>query len=1004
MGLGTTIGIALATACGKFLFKRFVGGAAKQLDPASAGAKTGVTESIYEGLGGATGEGVASGIADFVKDRIKDAADQRKAAREFEDLGDRIVERLRKDLESQHAGIPSERWDKVLTWVNLALGGNITANFVVQHKVDSAKLYEALRAVPLNVPGPTTEEETKLFESALREVSRHLAAVASRLPKFDEENARAGLELLTSLRTDFDQVLDDVRFIREQVDKAQGPGARDEFAVDYRQTVARELDRVELFGVDLPEELRRAKLTEAYVTLNLDQETDKDEPGDEEEDDVNPHTISTEVAFDTLLPETGRLLIRGSAGGGKTTLMKWAAINAARMTIPEREWHDRLEYERELGGPRLRSDEERSKMGADWRQRMPFIVFLRNCQDGRLPPPKEFPSLVARTLGDPPPAWVETILKDGRGLVLLDGVDEIPHAHRNELRDSVAALINTYPRSYFVLTTRPEAVDPDWLEDLKFREAEVVPMSNEDRNRFIAQWYDAVSRGKNAPELKAQAAELIRDLGTAPWLTPLVTNPMLCAMTCALYLARRGFLPDGLRQMCEVLCEMMLDRLDRERKIDLSKFSHPYPLLKYEQKKAVMRQLAYHFVLNERSSLPIPEACEQVGLALSRIPDRNKDEAEAVFDCIKERSGMIREATSEDEKTGKPATIEFLHNTFKEFLAGEQIAIERHTGLLLKNLHHEAWRRVGVFAFAAGDAVFQNELLNGVFKTLPPTLPKPRTGQKKVINPADENIRALAVFTLQCRGQATQCDEEIKKRLNGLVGQLVPPRNFTDAAWLAAAGNVVVPHLKYEKRLGNVQAACVRALKLIGTPEALQVLKGYGADDRQAVLTELGTAIPLPSPKVTFWRPSGPVSDISFLAGLTNLTELYLYSTQVSDLTPLATLNKLTELHLNNTQVSDLTPLATLNKLTTLHLNNTQVSDLTPLATLNKLTTLNLNRTQVSDLTPLATLNKLTTLNLNRTQVSDLTPLATLNKLTKLHLNGVNADRSCVSHVRNVIG
>ncbi|HEY1189008.1 MAG TPA: leucine-rich repeat domain-containing protein, partial [Gemmata sp.] len=792
-------------------------------------------------------------------------------------------------------------------------------------------------------------------------------------------------------------------------------------------------------GVDLPDELRRARLTEAYVTLNLEPETD----ADAEDDETGTTLVSTEAAFDTLLPQTGRLLIRGSAGGGKTTLMKWAAINAARMALPDAQWRAHLEYEGEPDSPRLRTENEKDAISADWRHRMPFIVFLRNCQDGLLPPPKAFPALVARTLGDPPPNWVESTLRAGRGLVLLDGVDEIPHANRGDLRNSVEALIGAFPKSYFVLTTRPEAVDPDWLTDLKFQEVHVVPMSEGDRDKFIQQWYEAVSRGKNAPELKAQAAELVRDLETAPWLTPLVTNPMLCAMTCALYHARRGFLPDGLRQMCEVLCEMMLHRLDQERKIDLSKFPHPYPLLKYEQKKAVMRQLAYHFVLNDRSALAVPDARAQVGLALGRMPDRRSEEATAVFDCIRERSGMIREATPEDETTGKPATIEFLHNTFKEFLAGEQIATERHAPLLLQRLHHEAWRRVGVFAFAAGDVVFQNEILNGVFERLPPQLPKPRSGKQKAA-PAVEQARALAVFALQCRGQATHCSEEVKQRLNSLVVQLIPPRNFTDAAWLAAAGNVAVPHLKYERRLANVQAACVRALRLIGTPEALNALAGYGIDDRKGVLHELGDSVPLMSRNVReidylgrsdirrishlsgltglayLYLNSTGVTDLSPLSGLTGLAYLYLSSTGVTDLSPLSGLTGLRELYLISTGVTDLSPLSGLTGLTRLNLNSTGVTDLSPLSGLTGLTRLNLNSTGVTDLSPLSGLTGLTELYLNNTSVTDLSPLSKLTGLRNLYLNStgvtdlsplakrsglmlhlanVKADRSCVKHL-----
>src|SRR5262249_40140939 len=161
-----------------------------------------------------------------------------------------------------------------------------------------------------------------------------------------------------------------------------------------------------------------------------------------------------------------------------------------------------------------------------------------------------------------------------------------------------------------------------------------------------------------------------------------------------------------------------------------------------------------------RSTVTVPNAVKQVGLALGRIPDRNATEAESVFDCLLERSGMIREATSADEGTGEAATIEFLHNTFKEFLAGEQIADEGLVNMLLKNLDHEGWRRAGLFAFAAGNKTFQNDLLKGVFEKLPAKLQKP-TGRKKP-TVAAEKARAWAVFALQCRAQAMQCDDTVK--------------------------------------------------------------------------------------------------------------------------------------------------------------------------------------------------------------------------------------------------
>ena len=58
--------------------------------------------------------------------------------------------------------------------------------------------------------------------------------------------------------------------------------------------------------------------------------------------------------------------------------------------------------------------------------------------------------------------------------------------------------------------------------------------------------------------------------------------------------------------------------------------------------------------------------------------------------------------------------------------------------------------------------------------------------------------------------------------------------------------------------------------------------------------------------------------DLTPLAGLTNLTELFLQGNSIEDLTPVAGLTNLTWLRLGGIGVSDLTPLAGLTNLTRL--------------------------------------------------------------------------------------
>ncbi len=136
------------------------------------------------------------------------------------------------------------------------------------------------------------------------------------------------------------------------------------------------------------------------------------------------------------------------------------------------------------------------------------------------------------------------------------------------------------------------------------------------------------------------------------------------------------------------------------------------------------------------------------------------------------------------------------------------------------------------------------------------------------------------------------------------------------------------------------------------------------------------------------WLEGTQVTDLSPLAGITSLQVLSLAGTQVTDLSPLAGITSLQNLSLEGTQVTDLSPLAGITSLEVLLLAGTQVTDLSPLAGITSLEVLSLDGTQVTDLSPLAHITSLRVLWLAGTQVTDLSPLAGITSLQDLWLDG----------------
>lgn len=85
------------------------------------------------------------------------------------------------------------------------------------------------------------------------------------------------------------------------------------------------------------------------------------------------------------------------------------------------------------------------------------------------------------------------------------------------------------------------------------------------------------------------------------------------------------------------------------------------------------------------------------------------------------------------------------------------------------------------------------------------------------------------------------------------------------------------------------------------------------------------------------------ITDVSALAGLTQLRELEFYGNQITDVSPLAELTQLRELNLFGNQITNISALAGLTQLTELGLGDNKITDIRPLAKLTNLTELYLH-------------------------------------------------------------
>jgi hypothetical protein len=951
-------------------------------------------------------------LTDIAAAKLKDTMEQRQAVRIFTDVADKIIVQLTPLFEE--AGRRGNlNIETVAHELGTTLKGRISADLLLANEMVPEKLAKAFRDARPLPANQLTEAEIDLYGRALDQTARYLVAVATQFPRFVDKLAASQLQRISRMEGELSRTLESVRRIEEQVSILSPDKTYARFEADYRQIVSQTVDELELFGVDVDPQSRRYKLSVAYISLSFLEESSNEEAST---------LVAAEHLLQELRPGAGRLLIRGDAGSGKSTLFRWMALIVAQAgsTGSERARlmifaeHDltigrlaRTWLSQTLSGkpgslmhaiastsPSALSSEGGGSPrtgGTPWHLCVPFLIRLRNCKAGKIPPIEEFIRQITPEL-ETPRGWMTSLLETGRALVLLDGVDEVPNRDRNDVYKAVERLINKYPRCYYLLSTRPAAVERGWLKPLGFREADISPLSEMDRDQLIVRWHEAVAnelrlRGQQGKELGPLAENLKRELRENPPIARLATNPLLAAMLCALHRDRSQRLPESQAELCEALCHMLLHRRERESNLKLEDFPEEYRALSYPQKRAIIAELAVHMARNEVSALDREDAIFKVGGVLNTIPGHDSKEASTVLNGLLERSGMLREA--------RPGVVDFIHNTFKEYLAGELMAQQRNDKFLADRALDSTWQNIVLFAAAKGEKTFVRNLLMKVLGQESSREPPPGKQKKSKRNTEEHKRRLMAV---RLRSVAQRLDKSLETRIDTLQGTLFPPATMADAEALADAGDAVVPYLRYQSSLSaRHTAACIRALRLINSSAAKACLRDYLAETRQTVLEELSQAVnPLEIKLVQEALLGGrsipvaprQVADLTPLASLAALRSLDLRGTQVSDLTPLASLTALQLLYLSYTQVSNLTPLASLTALQSLDLSYTQVSNLTPLASLAALQSLGLRGTQVFDLTPLASLTTLQSLDLSRTQISDLTPLASLTALQSLYLRG----------------
>ncbi|MFF9572159.1 NACHT domain-containing protein [Streptomyces sp. NPDC014685] len=804
---------------------------------------------------------------------------------------DRLAKVLGGRLTESYAGLPEHERLAAVEAVRdtFAATGELTADRLFAVGLEPERLRAALSAPAAGL----SERAAELYEELLGRCCAHAVEQLTAHPSFA---ARAAVEQTRATERTRELVADVQARVGPRPDAAASA-----FEQRYAEFVAAAHGRMGLFGLTLGRSAAEWPLETAYISLTVS--------GNGARQGGPEHPATVTVSVEQALSGTDRLLLRGPAGSGKSTLVQWLAVNAARRTF----------------GTGL----------ADWNRCVPFVLRLRAfTAHGALPTPEEFLRAAGVPLhGAAPAGWADRLLTEGRALVLVDGVDEVPTRLRNRTERWLKDLITAYPRARYVVTTRPSAVPESWLSGSGFEAHSLLPMNQRDIRSFIDHWHAAARSECDGPEEREQLdvyeASLRRAVGMRRDLARLATNPLMCALLCALNRDRRMQLPRARKELYDAALDMLLVRRDTEREItgvegvDLTR----------EEQTALLQRLAYWLIRNGQVEADRDEAGAMVAEWLTAMP-QVRGTPEQVFAHLLIRSGLLREPA--------PGAVGFVHRTFQDYLGAKAAVEARDFGVLAKHAHDDQWHDVVQMAVGHARPDERARLLRRLLKRADQT----RKHRHRLV--------LLAAASLE---HAPELDPAVRAEVQERTAELLPPRGRAEAEALAEVGELVLDLLPGPKEVEDEYAAgdVVLTAALIGGEAAYEVVKSYRDDEREWVAAQLTNAwgafdtddyarevlaaqtwaevsVSVANsdelaalryvPEARGIRLEGDHPDLSPLVRRHGLERLFVFDNKaLTDVSPLASMRSLTEVGLSLCpEVRDLSPLSDL-PLTWLSLN-----------------------------------------------------------------------------------
>ncbi|NMG08053.1 NACHT domain-containing protein [Brasilonema sp. UFV-L1] len=274
------------------------------------------------------------------------------------------------------------------------------------------------------------------------------------------------------------------------------------------------------------------------------------------------------------------------------------------------------------------------------------------------------------------PEGCKRILEEGRTLILLDGLDEIPTSHSDFVTWQVRHFCQDFAKNRFIITCRTQSVK--YCFDDSFTDVEIANFTQEQVCKFVHHWFTVMVGD-------TEAKELIQNLNTQLLVNrpvgELAVTPILLNLICYVFWAKQGDLPTKRSELYDECLKGLL-----EGEWDQSRGVKRDSELSLDEKEKLLAQVAYTLFENN-DYFPRQRKLEEL---IVNYLQTQRSEAKYILELLESQHGLLIQRSTQ--------YFSFSHLTFHEFFTAKYIVsspnLQEVFQRLVTHITEPRWREV----------------------------------------------------------------------------------------------------------------------------------------------------------------------------------------------------------------------------------------------------------------------------------------------------------------------